>query len=426
MPKVLPIALCLLGISLLGSGCPDWRDVARNADGDGDGSFYPDDCAPTNPEIHPAAFDPIGDGVDQNCDGTDGVDRDRDGWGGGSGADCNDGDPSVHPDAEDPVGDNRDQNCDGVDGVAGDVVGDDDVGDDDTTHSGDDDDDDDDTTSPPHGDDDTAGGADDDDATGPANDDDDDDVGPDPTPCPCDFGQLCVEGLCLYSDTFAIGLLEGSNNLATDYPSTNACFWRSEYLSSITAVQGDCVARFLPGSQPVVQYVASSAGEVTVTGGMTDPIVFDASGSAECLDANVTDGLEDLFESGQTLTFVGSGGADFPQFTASLLAPAPIEGSATSIAPGSAVEMSWDSGDSDYVEITVATESITGGDRHAIVCRTGDVGTFLVPPSMTITLPTDNTGYTVSFSRNRVAHLEYEDLARVIDVVVQTSWVQMP
>jgi len=408
--SVVPFVAALL----LAVGCSDWRDAERDADGDGDGSFYPDDCAPTDPTTHPAALDPIGDGLDQNCDGADGVDRDQDGWGSGSGADCNDGDPSVHPDAEDPVGDNRDQNCDGVDGIAGDEVGDDD-----TTDALDDDD----TTEVPD-DDDTTEAPDDDDTTEEPGDDDD--MTPPPTPCPCDFGQLCIDELCVYSDTFAIGLLEASNDIASAYPSANACFWRSDYLSSITAAQGGCVARFLPGGEALEEYVASSAGVVTVTGGMTDPITFESDGPAECLDGSVTPGMEDLFEAGQSLSFVGTGGADFPAFTATITAPSPINGSTTAIAPGSAVQMDWDLGDSDYVELTVATQNSATGDRHAIVCRTADVGTFLLPPSMTITLPSDNSGYTVSFSRNRVVHLEYEDLARVIDVVVQTSWVQMP
>jgi hypothetical protein len=30
------------------------------------------DCAPFDPGIHPGADDPIGDGIDQNCDGFDG------------------------------------------------------------------------------------------------------------------------------------------------------------------------------------------------------------------------------------------------------------------------------------------------------------------------------------------------------------------
>lgn len=47
-------------------------------------------------------------------------DTDGDGFGDFSG-DCNDGDPTIHPGAPDSVGDGVDQNCDGVDGIASEV-----------------------------------------------------------------------------------------------------------------------------------------------------------------------------------------------------------------------------------------------------------------------------------------------------------------
>jgi hypothetical protein len=39
---------------------------------DGDGYCSPEDCDEVNADIHPEAGDPPGDGVDQNCDGSDG------------------------------------------------------------------------------------------------------------------------------------------------------------------------------------------------------------------------------------------------------------------------------------------------------------------------------------------------------------------
>ena len=75
------------------------------------------DCDDDNPAVGPSAPDPIGDGLDANCDGADGVDQDGDGYASedSGGGDCDDGDPNVHPCAEDVAGDGVDANCDGAD-----------------------------------------------------------------------------------------------------------------------------------------------------------------------------------------------------------------------------------------------------------------------------------------------------------------------
>jgi putative metal-binding protein len=58
------------------------------------------------------------DGVDQNCDGVDGVDADQDGFASlmSGGEDCDDAAPHSYPGADDPPGDGIDQNCDGLGG----------------------------------------------------------------------------------------------------------------------------------------------------------------------------------------------------------------------------------------------------------------------------------------------------------------------
>ena len=94
---------------------------------DGDGALDADDCAPEDPNIFFGASDPYGDGVDQYCDGADGVDLDGDGFPANvedvSLRDCNDLRPDVHPGAEDPLGDEHDANCDGHDGLDSDGDG---------------------------------------------------------------------------------------------------------------------------------------------------------------------------------------------------------------------------------------------------------------------------------------------------------------
>jgi len=156
------LLLAALSFALL-AGCGGDDDDSIQ-DADGDGSLDESDCAPEDPLIFPGSDDPFGDGVDQNCDGLDGIDNDGDGYPANaldaSQRDCNDWDPDIHPGADDTLGDSIDNNCDGVDGVAS-------TGDDDDSAAGVDDD------SAAGDDDDSATGDDDDTATG-----DDDDSAP--------------------------------------------------------------------------------------------------------------------------------------------------------------------------------------------------------------------------------------------------------
>ena len=101
-------------------------------DADNDGATSTVDCDESDPSIHPGATDTPGDGIDQNCDGSDAApsaeaDADGDGWASEAfgGPDCNDQDASINPDAPETVGDGKDNDCDGADyGVSGLNVGD--------------------------------------------------------------------------------------------------------------------------------------------------------------------------------------------------------------------------------------------------------------------------------------------------------------
>ena len=96
----------------------DSVSILDGVDDDGDGFTEADgDCDDSNPAINPQATDIVGDDIDQNCDGADGVDRDGDGHADGAsgGDDCDDEDATAYPDAVETPDDGIDQDCDGSD-----------------------------------------------------------------------------------------------------------------------------------------------------------------------------------------------------------------------------------------------------------------------------------------------------------------------
>lgn len=100
---------------IMGPPTPTW------VDDDGDG-FHENsgDCDDTDPLVGPAQPDLCGDGIDQDCSGSDALcdgapsDIDSDGYTSEQG-DCDDGNPAIHPQAFDVCADNIDQDCSGED-----------------------------------------------------------------------------------------------------------------------------------------------------------------------------------------------------------------------------------------------------------------------------------------------------------------------
>ncbi|MDA3824195.1 MAG: putative metal-binding motif-containing protein, partial [Bacteroidales bacterium] len=80
------------------------------------------DCNDNNRNIHPGAIEICGDGIDQDCNGQDlactpnsnDVDDDGDGYTENEG-DCNDNNRNIHPGAIEICGDGIDQDCNGSD-----------------------------------------------------------------------------------------------------------------------------------------------------------------------------------------------------------------------------------------------------------------------------------------------------------------------
>ena len=92
----------------------------ENTDRDGDGTSNAQDCQPDNAAVHPGAADVAGNGIDEDCSGSDATpppppppNPDRDGDGTLNAADCQPDNAAVHPGARDIPGNAIDEDCAG-------------------------------------------------------------------------------------------------------------------------------------------------------------------------------------------------------------------------------------------------------------------------------------------------------------------------
>jgi hypothetical protein len=117
------LSLCIVNISFAAEDFP-WEIfhpafIKKSIDKDKDGfTKEQGDCNDSDSSINPDATEICGDGIDQDCSGSDlscdDVDNDGDGYTETQG-DCDDGNTAVHPAAEEVCGDGIDQDCDGSD-----------------------------------------------------------------------------------------------------------------------------------------------------------------------------------------------------------------------------------------------------------------------------------------------------------------------
>ena len=87
----------LLPLALFACGEKEEVEIEGPIDADNDGFNDLEDCDDSQASINPGAFDSVGDDVDQNCDGIDGIDYDLDGFASvaSGGTDCDDNSADV-------------------------------------------------------------------------------------------------------------------------------------------------------------------------------------------------------------------------------------------------------------------------------------------------------------------------------------------
>ena len=115
--------LLVIFSSLLIASCSKTIGVVEELEVDADNDSFSDqvDCDDTNPDIYPGADEICGDGIDQDCNGSDlecgCSDNDNDGFEDETcgGNDCDDAEASIHPDASEICEDGIDQDCTGAD-----------------------------------------------------------------------------------------------------------------------------------------------------------------------------------------------------------------------------------------------------------------------------------------------------------------------
>ena len=96
----------------------DFTDIIaeceNGVDGDSDGFNSRVDCNDANAAIRPGAPEVFGNGIDEDCNGRDDVNRDADGDGFAVPADCNDSSAAIRPGALEIRGNSVDENCAGI------------------------------------------------------------------------------------------------------------------------------------------------------------------------------------------------------------------------------------------------------------------------------------------------------------------------
>jgi hypothetical protein len=252
---------------------------------------------------------------------------------------------------------------------------------------------------------------------------------------PCGFGERAGAFGCEPADTLIINIDERTDGFCEDGVGGPECAFRSgigvnacpvrPFTTTADRELDDCRLFLYPGTSPDETF-AGDAGALIV--GLFESPVTLSRGPDHCYDSDLFPTRDDLFEPGDELSVSGFGGADFPSFNTSVIAPAPLVlERPTEVRRGEPLQLRWEPSDAERVVVIVVTH-VPSEDRGArINCLSTDDGELNISAALTDRLQEADPTAQIFVLRQNAARVEPPGSRVVIEASATTSEsIQVP
>jgi hypothetical protein len=214
-----------------------------------------------------------------------------------------------------------------------------------------------------------------------------------------------------------VAINEGINFDGDPQAFVRAVFGNNPVWGTVAAIDGRCTSF---RDAPMEGY---SAGAVAVSG-TTSALAIMPSGTSPHVAYTTTSAPPaDLFESGATIT-VSAAGAEFPAFSATLVAPSPIEPAVPdALSRSTDTTIRWNAGSGPTVWIDLLGIDFVANQSRLVQCEVPDTGSYTLTPSNLALLPASFTpaGDRIPVIVSRVAVREIATAWGDVSIVVQTA-----